>query len=417
MHDEETVGLALLAIEDGMSIREAARFCGASRESVRLWAKGRLPHERRCPPGRSSAKPPRQPARMASPEHEEVSPVDDDERAAYEAAMLENQLLRAVLADLKAGGWDPASISNRRKTELGERLREATGLPLRAITAFLRISKSSYEYHRARLGKVGIRDAIADDVERIFAEEGRSARGYRFVHAVLASELGRPISEKIVRDVMRERGLEVVYGRTARKHSSYAGETDAGAPNLPYDPATGRHDFRAGAPNEKWASDVTEFNPTGDYRAFLSPVIDLFDGKPIAWSISEHPDSKLADSSLLAACATLSEGQRPFCHTDRGSLYRSNSWKGICGRFGVVRSMSRKGRSPDNAAMEGFFGRLKNEFFHGRDWSGVGYEEFAALLDEWMRYYSGGRLKAFRVDGKVVYDTIDNRRRQLGYAA
>ena len=29
--------------------------------------------------------------------------------------------------------------------------------------------------------------------------------------------------------------------------------------------------------------------------------------------------------------------------------------------------MSKKGCSPDNSAMEGFFGRLKNEFFHHRD--------------------------------------------------
>ena len=38
--------------------------------------------------------------------------------------------------------------------------------------------------------------------------------------------------------------------------------------------------------------------------------------------------------------------------------------------------MSAKGCSPDNAAAEGFFGRLKNELFYGRDWRGVGYEEF-----------------------------------------
>ena len=37
--------------------------------------------------------------------------------------------------------------------------------------------------------------------------------------------------------------------------------------------------------------------------------------------------------------------------------------------------MSAKGCSPDNAAAEGFFGRLKNELFYGRDWRGVGYEK------------------------------------------
>ena len=55
--------------------------------------------------------------------------------------------------------------------------------------------------------------------------------------------------------------------------------------------------------------------------------------------------------------------------------------------------MSRKGCSPDNAACEGFFGRLKNEFFHHRGWRGVSPAEFAARLDEWLRFYNDGRIK------------------------
>ena len=64
----------------------------------------------------------------------------------------------------------------------------------------------------------------------------------------------------------------------------------------------------------------------------------------------------------------------------------------------------------------GFFGRLKNEFFHGRDWSGVRAEEFAARLDGWLEFYRSGRLRAFREGGRWVYDTIDVRRRRLGLA-
>ena len=66
---------------------------------------------------------------------------------------------------------------------------------------------------------------------------------------------------------------------------------------------------------------------------------------------------------------------------------------------------------------EGFFGTLKNEFFYGRDWRGVTAEEFIRMLLAWVERYSTGRLKAFREDGRLVYDTIDNRRRRLGYAA
>ena len=67
--------------------------------------------------------------------------------------------------------------------------------------------------------------------------------------------------------------------------------------------------------------------------------------------------------------------------------------------------------------LEGFFGRLKVEFFHGRDWRGVSAERFAAELAEWIRWYREGRLKAFDEGGRKVYDTIAGRRRRLGLAA
>ena len=67
--------------------------------------------------------------------------------------------------------------------------------------------------------------------------------------------------------------------------------------------------------------------------------------------------------------------------------------------------------------MEGFFGRLKVEFFHGRDWSGWTAEEFAAALGGYLRWYQEGRLKAFDEGGRVVYDTIAGRRGRLGLAA
>ena len=141
MHDRETVELALMALEEGWSARAAAELVGASKTAVCEWARGRVPHERRA--GRIGGGRTRR----------EEAPLDDSERAAYEAAMTENMLLRAVLDDLKAAGSDPRSISRRRRVELGERLRAATGLPLREITRFLGISRSSYAYHRARLGR------------------------------------------------------------------------------------------------------------------------------------------------------------------------------------------------------------------------------------------------------------------------
>lgn len=52
--------------------------------------------------------------------------------------------------------------------------------------------------------------------------------------------------------------------------------------------------------------------------------------------------------------------------------------------------MSKKGCSPDNSAMEGFFGRLKVEFFYGRDWSGWSVHGFMDALDEYIHWYNEG---------------------------
>ena len=73
--------------------------------------------------------------------------------------------------------------------------------------------------------------------------------------------------------------------------------------------------------------------------------------------------------------------------------------------------------SKTNAACEGFFGRLKEEFFRGRDWRGVTAEAFIAELSEWIGWYREGRLKLFDEGGAKVYDTIAGRRRRLGLAA
>ena len=108
-------------------------------------------------------------------------------------------------------------------------MRAATGLPLREVTAFLRISRSSYEYHRARLGRDKYA-ALRDEVEALFRSMG-GLRGYRAVHAELRRR-GRRVSEKVVRRLMRERGLTAAR-RRRRAWSSYAGEPSPAPPNLP----------------------------------------------------------------------------------------------------------------------------------------------------------------------------------------
>ena len=73
--------------------------------------------------------------------------------------------------------------------------------------------------------------------------------------------------------------------------------------------------------------------------------------------------------------------------------YRWPGWISRMKDAGLIRSMSKKGCSPDNSACEGFFGRLKNEMFYGRSWQDVSIDEFIKILDDYMHWYAEERIK------------------------
>ena len=317
---------------------------------------------------------------------EDPPPSDVEELRRQNAQLkMDNAILRETIGVLKKDpSVDPGDLSNREKTEIVDALRGK--FPLNDLLARLGLPRSSYYYQRGAIAAgdkyAGLRGLVAEIFHAV-----KDSRGYRYVNSELRKrEEPVTVSEKVVRRIMREGGLQVVYGKEKRKYSSYVGEVGEAPDNL-----VGR-DFHAGAPNELWLTYITEFKiPAG--KVYLSPILDCFDGMLPAWSIGLHPTAELANSSLRAACATLAEGEHPVEHSDRGGHYRWPGWIAICEEYGLTRSMSKKGCSPDNSACEGLFGRLKNEFFYYRDWDGVTLYEFIAELDAYLRYYNEERTK------------------------
>ena len=55
--------------------------------------------------------------------------------------------------------------------------------------------------------------------------------------------------------------------------------------------------------------------------------------------------------------------------------------------------MSRKGCSPNNAACEGLFGRLKTELFYPRNWQDITVDQFIQIVDSYIRWYNEKRIK------------------------
>ena len=296
---------------------------------------------------------------------------------------LERDLLKKANEIVKKDlGVDLQLLTNREKTLLVDALKEVYPLP--ELLAQLDLARSSYFYHRAR-GKVADKYlALRQTVTDIF-ELNHRCYGYRRLQASLTRQCVT-ISEKVVQRLMKQESL-VVSKPKWRRYGSYLGEISPAPENLI------NRDFRATAPNEKWLTDITEFQiPAG--KVYLSPIIDCFDGLVISWSIGAHPDAELVNTMLDAAIETVADGNaRPIVHSDRGAHYRWPGWLSRIGDAKLIRSMSRKACSPDNAACEGFFGRLKTELFYPRDWKATTIEQFIQVVDSYIRWNNAKRIK------------------------
>lgn len=171
---------------------------------------------------------------------------------------------------------------------------------------------------------------------------------------------------------MAEEGLEARGGtKPRRRFSSHAGEVTEHPGNKV------RQDFAAGLPNFLWLTDATRFSVPAD-KPYPSPVLDCLDGSVVSWATSTSPNAEMANSMLGAAIGLAEPGERArlIAHSGCGRHCRWPGWISIREEAGIIRSMSRKGSSPDNCRMEGFFGTMKND--NGNRAIGEGYRRKCA---------------------------------------
>ena len=180
--------------------------------------------------------------------------------------------------------------------------------------------------------------------------------GYRRMTAELKRR-GITLNHKTVYRLMKEAGLYCTV--RMRKYNSYRGEIGEKAPNLL------ARDFTASKLNTKWVTDITEFHLFGQ-KVFLSPIIDLYNGEIISYTISEHPRFSCVMNMLEQAIAKLPEEHHLILHSDQGWQYRMKIYCDRLRQAGIIQSMSRKGNCLDNAMAEGFFGHLKAELLYNQ---------------------------------------------------
>ena len=169
-----------------------------------------------------------------------------------------------------------------------------------------------------------------------------------------------------------------------KRYRSFKGEVGQTAPNEL------QRQFTAEAANQKWVTDVTEFNVGGE-KLYLSPVLDLYNGEIIAFETSKRPVFELVSSMLKKALRRLGPDDKPMLHSDQGWQYRMPAYQRQLQERQLVQSMSRKGNCHDNAAMESFFGVLKSEFFYLNKFDSV--DALRDGLSDYIHYYNHDRIK------------------------
>ena len=124
-------------------------------------------------------------------------------------------------------------------------------------------------------------------------------------------------------------------------------------------------DFTANEPNTKWVVDITYIR-TGEGWLYLCAVLDLYSGKVVGWSMSSVQNRHLVLKAVMMASWQRTDRSPVILHSDRGTQFTSAEYQQFLKDHHIISSMSDVGHCGDNAAAEGFFGKLKRERIHRR---------------------------------------------------
>ena len=215
------------------------------------------------------------------------------------------------------------------------------------------MARSSFYYHQKKSRLPDKYKEIKELIKAIY-ERHKGRYGYRRITDELQNK-GIVINHKTVMRLMKLLSLKSII--RVKKHKSYKGENGKIAPNIL------ERNFKAKAPNQKWATDITEFNVSGN-KLYLSPIIDLFNQEIISYELTERPVFNQIIVMLKKAFKKIPNNTNLLLHSDQGWQYQMKQYQYLLKKKGIIQSMSRKGNCLDNAIIENFFGTLKSEMFY-----------------------------------------------------
>ena len=243
------------------------------------------------------------------------------------------------------------------------------------------MARSSFYYYETRFKSIDKYSEIKEFIKQIYHKH-KGRYGYRRITDELNNQ-GVIINHKTILRLMKSLGLKSLI--RVKKYKSYKGEQGKIAPNLL------KRNFKAVAPNQKWATDITEFNVSGK-KLYLSPIIDLFNQEIISYELTERPVFNQVTMMLEKAFKTIPNNTSLTLHSDQGWQYQMRQYQQLLKEKGIKQSMSRKGNCLDNAIIENFFGILKSEMFYLKKFNSI--NQLKQEIKEYILYYNNHRIKS-----------------------
>ena len=243
------------------------------------------------------------------------------------------------------------------------------------------MARSSFYYYQKHNKLPDKYKDIKELIKSIY-HKNKGRYGYRRITDELQNK-GIIINHKTVLRLMKLLGLKSII--RIKKYKSYKGEQGKIAPNIL------ERNFKAQAPNQKWATDITEFNVSG-HKLYLSPIIDLYNQEIISYELTERPVFNQVLTMLKKAFKKIPNNTNLTLHSDQGWQYQMKQYQYLLKEKGILQSMSRKGNCLDNAIIENFFGILKSEMFYTQKFKSI--QELKKEIKEYINYYNNERIKS-----------------------
>lgn len=193
------------------------------------------------------------------------------------------------------------------------------------------MARSSFYYHQKQNKSPDKYKEIKELIKVIFHRH-KGRYGYRRITDELQNR-GLVINHKTVLRLMNLLGLKSVI--RVKKYKSYKGENGKIAPNIL------ERNFKAKAPNQKWATDITEFNIAGN-KLYLSPIIDLFNQEIISYELTERPVFNQVVMMLKKAFRKIPDNTNLILHSDQGWQYQMNHYQLLLKQKGINKACQEK---------------------------------------------------------------------------